>query len=123
MRWKLRLKIADAEVRRVMDALPGDVGALAQSIPICFETRPPPSLAKDGWSADLLGLFVGSPYSFCMEESDALPPQILLYLDNLWEFAQERPEVYREEVRTTYLHELGHYLGFEEQDLAERDLM
>jgi predicted Zn-dependent protease with MMP-like domain len=29
---------------------------------------------------------------------------------------------FREEVRRTYLHELGHYLGLDEDDLADRDL-
>jgi len=30
--------------------------------------------------------------------------------------------VYREEVRVTYLHELGHYLGWDEDDLTARGL-
>jgi predicted Zn-dependent protease with MMP-like domain len=29
---------------------------------------------------------------------------------------------FQEEVRRTYLHELGHYLGLDEEALAERDL-
>ncbi|NCC93758.1 MAG: hypothetical protein EOM10_10815, partial [Opitutae bacterium] len=29
---------------------------------------------------------------------------------------------YRDEVRVTYYHELGHYLGLEEGDLEERGL-
>jgi hypothetical protein len=37
-------------------------------------------------------------------------------------FAEHDREEYREEVRTTYLHELGHYLGLDEEALAERDL-
>ena len=47
---------------------------------------------------------------------------ILLFLENLWDFAGEDEEIFRQEVRTTYLHELGHYLGLEEIDLEERGL-
>lgn len=50
------------------------------------------------------------------------PPQILLYLTSLWEFSGEDPEIFRDEVRVTYLHELGHYLGWGEDDLAQRGL-
>jgi predicted Zn-dependent protease with MMP-like domain len=31
-------------------------------------------------------------------------------------------EVFRDEVRLTYLHELGHYLGWDEDELAARGL-
>ena len=31
-------------------------------------------------------------------------------------------EFFRDEVHTTYLHELGHYLGLDEDDLTERGL-
>jgi len=50
------------------------------------------------------------------------PPQILLYLENLWEFAEGSEDVFREEVERTYLHELGHYLGWDEDDVAARGL-
>jgi predicted Zn-dependent protease with MMP-like domain len=31
-------------------------------------------------------------------------------------------EGFREEVRVTFLHELGHYIGFNEDDLEQRGL-
>ena len=76
----------------------------------------------DGWEPDLLGLFVGRPWAD--EESGAVdvPAQILLFLENLWDFSEGEEAVFREEVRTTYLHELGHYLGLDEDDLADRGL-
>lgn len=51
-----------------------------------------------------------------------MPPQIILFLENIWEYAEGDAGVYRVEVRTTLLHELGHYLGLDEDDLAERGL-
>ena len=46
----------------------------------------------------------------------------ILFLENLWWEACEKETDYRREVRTTFLHELGHYLGLEEIDLEERGL-
>ena len=51
-----------------------------------------------------------------------MPPQIILFLQNLWVFVRGDEALFREEVRTTLLHELGHYLGLDEDDLTERGL-
>jgi predicted Zn-dependent protease with MMP-like domain len=51
-----------------------------------------------------------------------MPPQIFLYMANLWDFAGEDVEAFRSEVRLTYLHELGHFLGWDEDDVASRGL-
>jgi predicted Zn-dependent protease with MMP-like domain len=50
------------------------------------------------------------------------PTQIILFLENLWEFAGTDEAAYREEIRITYLHELGHYFGMDEDDLEARGL-
>ena len=38
------------------------------------------------------------------------------------DYAEADEEIYRDEVRLTYLHELGHYLGWDEDEIAERGL-
>jgi predicted Zn-dependent protease with MMP-like domain len=48
-----------------------------------------------------------------------------LFLENLWLMIEEEggdERDFRFEVRTTLLHELGHYLGLNEEDLEERGL-
>ena len=55
-------------------------------------------------------------------EESPLPPGIILFLRNLWDLAEGDEPFYRAEVRTTYLHELGHFLGLDELDLEERGL-
>ena len=47
---------------------------------------------------------------------------IWLFLENIWDYAGRDTAAYREEVRVTYVHELGHYLGLDEDDLEVRDL-
>jgi predicted Zn-dependent protease with MMP-like domain len=77
-------------------------------------------LQADGIEADTLGLFTGA--EFADEGNVPLPPQIILFLENLWDFAEGDEEIFRDEVQTTYLHELGHYLGLDEDELTGRGL-
>ena len=48
--------------------------------------------------------------------------KLILFLENLWEFTGTDESAFLEEIRITYLHELGHYFGFDEDDLQERNL-
>jgi predicted Zn-dependent protease with MMP-like domain len=79
-------------------------------------------LIEDGLSPDILGLFIGEPHTHEEDGRGGLPPQIMLFLANLWDFAEADEDIYREEVHTTFMHELGHYLGLDEDDLEERGL-
>ena len=51
-----------------------------------------------------------------------MPAEIILFLENLWDFAEGDAAVFRDEARITYLHELGHFFGWDEEDLAAREL-
>jgi predicted Zn-dependent protease with MMP-like domain len=119
-RWKKLLAVAQAEVEATLAALPAPVRRQAAPLPVSYEACPREHQLGENYDPDLLGLFVGPPLA--EPEESPLPPQIILFLDNLWDFAGEDEEFYREEVRTTYLHELGHYLGLDEIDLEERGL-
>lgn len=79
-------------------------------------------MRKDGVEAGLLGLFVGEPLAHPDPEGTSLPAQILLFVENLATYADFDETVFREEVRTTYLHELGHFLGLDEDALTRREL-
>lgn len=83
-----------------------------------FRDRPDADLMIDESDRDLLGLFCGESFGERGESPVPTPAQIYLFLDNLWEKAREDLDEFREEVRITYLHELGHYLGWDEDDMA-----
>lgn len=119
--WKELAREAEVEVKAVLESLPPSLREAAAKLPVVYERRPSADLVEDGLDPDLLGLFVGESHA---EEGHAsnLPPQILLFVENLWEFAEGDFEIFLEEVETTYLHELGHYLGLDEIDLEERGL-
>ncbi len=118
--WKKLEALALAEVEATLAALPAPLREPAQKLPVTFERRPNHALKADGIEPDTLGLFVGP--EFAEEEAVPMPPQIILFLENLWDFAESDEEIFRDEVHTTYLHELGHYLGLDEDELTERGL-
>ena len=70
--------------------------------------------------AQWLPKFTGA--EFADPGGTVLPPQIILFLENLWDVAEGDEKVFCEEVRTTFLHELGHFFGLGEDDLIERGL-
>jgi predicted Zn-dependent protease with MMP-like domain len=120
--WQRLDTLAREEVETILAALPAPLRDRAQGLPVTFERCPNAEQRRDGIEPDTLGLFVGP--EFADEETTALPlpPQIILYLENLWDLADADEGAFREEVHTTYLHELGHYLGLDEDDLFERGL-
>jgi len=120
--WHQLHALAREEVEATLAALPVPLRDRARALPVTFERRPNAAQRRDGIEPDTLGLFVGP--EFAHEENAALPlpPQIILFLHNIWDFAEADEEFFREEVHTTYLHELGHYLGLGEDDLFERGL-
>src|SRR5262245_8960079 len=101
--WSQLLKIAQEEVRTTLRALPPPLRRHAEPLPVTYEARPNAGLLADNYDPDLLGLFVGSPLA--EPGADPLPSQIILFLENLWDFAETDEEIFREEIRITYLHE------------------
>jgi predicted Zn-dependent protease with MMP-like domain len=118
--WKQLQALAVAEIEATLAALPKPLREQARQLPVTFEPIPNAGLQADGIEPDTLGLFTGAEYAD--EGAAVLPPQIILFLDNLWDFAEGDEAIFCDEVHTTYLHELGHYLGLDEDDLTERGL-
>ncbi len=115
-------RIAKVEVEKLRRQLPAAMAARAAEVPVVMLPRPTRAMVRDGVEPDLLGLFVGPNLAEGVESGDPLPPEILLFLENLRDYAEGDEEVFREEVRVTYYHELGHYLGLEEGELEDRGL-
>lgn len=114
--------LAAQVVARTEARLPAEIRAAADGVPVCYETVPNEAILAEGFEPDILGMFVGHEHGANAGDTLDMPPQILLFLDNLWDYAEGDEEVYRDEVRLTYLHELGHYLGWDEEEVARRGL-
>ena len=120
LNWEKLCVVASKEVEATLAALPKPLRERADKLPVTFERRPNADLQADGIEPDTLGLFTGA--EFVDEGNIPLPPQIILFLENLWDFVEGDEVIFREEVRTTFLHELGHYLGLDEDEIAGRGL-
>jgi len=112
--------MASEEVEATLLALPKPLRERAKELPVTLERIPNAGLQEDGIEPDTLGLFTGA--ELADEGHVPLPPQIILFLENLWDLAEGDEKIFRGEVRTTFLHELGHYLGLDEDELIERGL-
>lgn len=118
--WPQLHRLALEEIEATLAELPAPLRERAKQLPVTFEPAPNAGLVADGIASDTLGLFTGA--EFVEEGHIPLPPQIILFLENLWDFAEQDEDIFLDEVHTTYLHELGHYLGLDEDDLFERGL-
>jgi predicted Zn-dependent protease with MMP-like domain len=96
-----------------------DVMVTVEALPdeaVLRETNPP-------MDPELLGLFAGVPLSDRSNFSAGgeMPPRILVFKRNL-ERTFPEPTALREEIGRTLHHELGHYLGLDEDELEAIDL-
>ena len=121
MNWEGLCRIANETVVTARNRLPAGVRSPADALPVTFEPWPSGAMLEDkDIDPDILGLFVGPGIG--EDPPASLPPQILLFLENLWDYAEGDEATFRNEVRITYLHELGHYLGWDEEELGRRGL-
>lgn len=110
---------ADEELKSLIKVLPVDIQKSAEKVAISFEEKPGQGAFDDELEGDELGLFEGPS---AMDEAGDELPRIRLFLVNLWQWTEEEEHDYRDEVGTTFLHELGHYLGWDEDEVNQRGL-
>lgn len=111
------LRLAESEVQRTMERLPPEVREAAMECLLTYEDIADAVEEDEGLADDLLGLFEGYSRLEPLPSGPEDMPRIRLFLDNLWEFAGQEERTYRKEVRITWLHELGHYLGWGEEEV------
>ena len=115
-------KAAAEVVARTLGELPADIREVAGRVAVHLDPRPGSDVLAEGFEPDLLGLFSGDPLGGEDAAGEGAPPQIHLYMANLWDYSGGDMAAFREEVRLTFLHELGHFLGWDEGDVAARGL-
>ena len=120
--WSKLVSMAEEELQRTQQRLPPALCSPASNLPVIFEEQPDSDLQQGGIASDTLGLFVGEAHHDVGMSTQPSANSIHLFLRNIWEEADQDATRYREEVRKTYLHELGHYLGLDEDELEGRGL-
>ena len=69
-----------------------------------------------GENASLFGLYVGVPLPERQGGEPELPDRIVIYRQPILQSCKNLSDA-RKEIRITLLHEVGHYLGMDEEDL------
>lgn len=105
-----------------LNDLPPEIAFHARRVAILFRDFSGSDDHPDVAAGELLGLFSGLTYAQGEPAEPGDMPRITLFLQTIWEEAGEDPVLFRDEVRITFLHELGHYLGWDEHDLEIRGL-
>ena len=65
--------------------------------------------------------FLGREYPIDPDRLES--PSITFFLAELWDYCGEGLPTFDEEVRITYIHGFGHYLGLNESELETRGLL
>lgn len=120
---KWLVKVAQEEVAETLAGLTDDLREHAARVTVVYDPWPSEALIDEGWDEDLLGMFCGEMLGAPTDGPPPMPPQILLFYENLWDFAEGDEATFRKEIRVTYLHELGHFLGLDEDEIDERGLL
>ncbi len=122
--YPLPVRISDAELQALVastiEDMPTDVVATFRNLTIDVHEVPDPVLHRD-IHPETLGLYAGTPVGDADALPVGLPDRIYLFKRNIERIAQDRDELL-EQLRITLLHELGHHLGWDEDDLEERGL-
>jgi predicted Zn-dependent protease with MMP-like domain len=111
---------AAALVADVIARLPPRVRGAIDEIPVVIDDLPPLAVVRSSAGEihpDTLGLYTGQDLAARSSLDPAgLPSMIHIFRRNLERFALDRSEL-DEEIRVTLLHELGHHLGLDEDDV------
>ena len=104
-------------VEKALERLPEEFRQALTNLAIVIEDWPDPAIVKEitGDPEEVLyGLFTGTPLpERRFDDSGDLPPVIALYQGPLEQDFSERSELARE-VEITLVHELAHFMGFDE---------
>lgn len=124
----------DALVHEAVGELPEDFAAVLDEMPLVVLDEPTPEMIRDlggdeADARDLMGLHTGiATTERSIEESGSLPSQIHIFRKGIveslggWEAIdadEEGEEALYEEILITLLHEIGHQLGLDEDDLEK----
>jgi len=122
--YRISSKAFDAALRMAIDELPADLREALTGVRILTRRFPSPTEAPPGlYNPLLLGLFEGTALTQRSMEDPmgAVDARIWLFQGNLERACPTREDLI-DEIRITLLHEIGHYLGYDEEAVWKRGL-
>jgi predicted Zn-dependent protease with MMP-like domain len=125
--FPLPTRLGEADFRglleKVLASLPGVIREAVLEVPVLVHSKPTPEIAErePAIHPEVLGLFVGTPVGDKARGGSGYGDVVMLFQRNLERAGRNRQEVTRE-IKITLLHEYGHYLGFDEEELEHLGL-
>jgi predicted Zn-dependent protease with MMP-like domain len=110
-------------VEEALDSLPKRFADLVQNVAVVIEDEPSEEdldvLDDDAYEAgnELLGLYRGIPLTRRRYDMVALPDTVAIFRGPILRVCRTPREVVQQ-VRETVIHELGHYFGLADGDMA-----
>jgi predicted Zn-dependent protease with MMP-like domain len=111
---------AHALLAETIERLPAPVVATFKNLSVDLLPVPVQTLHGD-LDPEILGFYAGTPINELESGGMPLPSRIYIFKRNLERIAADHEELI-EQLRITLLHELGHHLGLDEDDLDARGL-
>jgi predicted Zn-dependent protease with MMP-like domain len=105
--------LAQRQIAETQRALPEPIRIRAMDVPVFLEP------AGSGKTGVYLGLFEGCSLLQGPPRQPDEIPRITLFFDTLARATNYLRTAFLREVQITYLHELGHYFGWDEQQIAD----
>ncbi len=125
---RIELDEFEAAAAEALRAMPDQIREYVENCPVIIEDLPDPEMVRrDAISPQVLGLFIGvpvsepgaNPHHAPAPRSDA--DRILLFRRNLEKIAISRADLV-EQIQITVKHEIGHYLGLDEEEVERLGL-
>lgn len=118
------LDFIEREARRVLASLPPQFAERLGNVPVILEDRPHEDLVREGFDPRALGLFEGADDATGRMIGDLMaggtalrPTRIVLFYANLLATCRSDAEL-ADQVEITILHEIGHFFGLDEDQVA-----
>ena len=111
----------EALVQQALADLPSPYDRMVQEVSVVVEEEPPPDVLEElelESADDLLGLYQGTSLaenSF-FQPGGQHPARIAIYRGPILRLCDSADQV-RQEVRDTVVHELGHHIGLDDDDM------
>ncbi len=114
----------DQQVRLAARKLPRQFRRHLERVPVIVQDVPALELLRGGgeqFDPEILGLFDGTPLPDTADAVELRPNYIYLFQRNLERMARDREDLI-EQITITLHHELGHYLGLDEDEVEDMGL-
>ncbi|MGD8386264.1 MAG: metallopeptidase family protein [Desulfobacteraceae bacterium] len=119
---KLSPSAFDRIVKRAVDRIPGEIRKGLDNVLISVQPRPSAELLDEmGLPPDelLLGVYQGTPLGDRSVAEPPLYPDVIVLFQEPLETICETVEEMEREIEITVVHEVAHFLGMDEERLAE----